>query len=143
MELDIEILGNGTLMCFMIVTPMILLAYAVEGRKTIQATSLDALFSFAGAALLIAVGGMLYLTNICKDQVSDQICEVVSFCLTLDHTAATMISFHSLWGLSLTLLSHERWETGGGQLLCDLCCHCLYFLCSFKPMYIQYRNISV
>ena len=76
MELDIEILGNGTLMCFMIVTPMILLAYAVEGRKTIQATSLDALFSFAGAALLIAVGGILYLTNICKDQVSDQICDV-------------------------------------------------------------------
>ena len=61
MELDIEILGNGTLMCFMIVTPMILLAYAVEGRKTIQATCLDALFSFAGAALLIAVGGTIYL----------------------------------------------------------------------------------
>ena len=41
----------------MIVTPLILLAYAVEGRKRIQATSLDPLFSFVGAALLIASGG--------------------------------------------------------------------------------------
>ena len=43
----------------MIVTPMILLAYAVEGRKRVQATSLDPLFSFVGAALLIASGGMV------------------------------------------------------------------------------------
>ena len=53
------ILGCGTLICFIIVTPMILLAYAVEGRKNIQATSLDALFSFAGACMLIAVGGKI------------------------------------------------------------------------------------
>ena len=44
----------------MIVTPLILLAYAVEGRKRVQATSLDPLFSFVGAALLIASGGMIY-----------------------------------------------------------------------------------
>jgi hypothetical protein len=56
-EADAEILGSGTLMCFILVTPMILLAYAVEGRKNVQATSLDALFSFAGACTLIAVGG--------------------------------------------------------------------------------------
>ena len=64
-EADAEILGCGTLICFMIVTPMILLAYAVEGRKNIQATSLDALFSFAGACMLIAVGGKInnYLTK--------------------------------------------------------------------------------
>ena len=36
---------------------MILLAYAVEGRKNVQATSIDALFCFAGACVLIAVGG--------------------------------------------------------------------------------------
>ena len=59
-EADAEILGSGTLMCFIIVTPMILLAYAVEGRKAIQATSLDALFSFAGACMLIATGGMKF-----------------------------------------------------------------------------------
>ena len=51
-------LNSGTLTCLMIVTPLILLAYAVEGRKRIQATSLDPLFSFVGAALLIASGGM-------------------------------------------------------------------------------------
>ena len=56
-EADAEILGQGTLLCLIIVTPMILLAYAVEGRKTVQQTSLDCLFSFAGACLLIAVGG--------------------------------------------------------------------------------------
>lgn len=37
---------------------MILLAYAVEGRKAVQASSLDALFSFTGACMLIATGGM-------------------------------------------------------------------------------------
>ena len=57
-EADAEMIGSGTLMCLMIVTPMILLAYAVEGRKNVQATSLDPLFSFAGAGLLIAAGGM-------------------------------------------------------------------------------------
>ena len=56
-EADAEMIGSGTLMCLMIVTPMILLAYAVEGRKNVQATSLDPLFSFAGAGLLIAAGG--------------------------------------------------------------------------------------
>merc|ERR1711997_176371 len=55
---DTEIIGNGALICLIIVTPMILLAYAVEGRKNVQATSLDAIFSFVGAAMLIAVGGM-------------------------------------------------------------------------------------
>ena len=56
-EADAEILGSGTLTCFIIVTPMILLAYAVEGRKEIQRTSIDALFCFAGACMLIATGG--------------------------------------------------------------------------------------
>merc|ERR1711944_89172 len=55
---DTEIIGNGALICLIIVTPMILLAYAVEGRKNVQATSLDALFAFAGATVLIASGGM-------------------------------------------------------------------------------------
>ena len=57
---DTEIIGNGALICLIIVTPMILLAYAVEGRKNVQATSLDALFAFAGATLLIASGGKYY-----------------------------------------------------------------------------------
>lgn len=52
-----NILGSGALLCFILVTPMILLAYAVEGRKNVQATSIDALFCFAGACVLIAVGG--------------------------------------------------------------------------------------
>ncbi len=56
-EADAEILGSGTLIALNIITPMILLAYAVEGRKNVQATSLDALFCFAGACLLIATGG--------------------------------------------------------------------------------------
>jgi|FrelakmetLWP11LW_1041352.scaffolds.fasta_scaffold612510_1 hypothetical protein len=32
-EADAEILGAGTVMAFTIITPMMLLAYAVEGRK--------------------------------------------------------------------------------------------------------------
>ena len=56
-EADAEILGTGTLLCLILVTPMILLAYTVEGRKAVQSTSLDCLFSFAGACLLIAAGG--------------------------------------------------------------------------------------
>ena len=59
-EADAEILGTGTLLCLIIVTPMILLAYCVEGRKVVQQTSLDCLFSFAGACLLIAAGGMKF-----------------------------------------------------------------------------------
>jgi len=71
-EADAEILGSGTLTCLMIVTPLILLAYAVEGRKRIQATSLDPLFSFVGAALLIASGGMTcFAWNNANNNVSD------------------------------------------------------------------------
>ena len=36
---------------------MMLVAYAVEGRKTIQSTSLDTILTFVAAALLIAAGG--------------------------------------------------------------------------------------
>jgi hypothetical protein len=32
-EVDAEILGAGTVMAFTIITPLMLLAYAVEGRK--------------------------------------------------------------------------------------------------------------
>merc|ERR550532_639962 len=32
-EADAEILGTGTLLCLILVTPMILLAYTVEGRS--------------------------------------------------------------------------------------------------------------
>lgn len=56
-EADAEILGAGVIMAFTIITPMILLAYAVEGRKRVQATYLDAAFCFVGAATLIAAGG--------------------------------------------------------------------------------------
>ena len=38
MEADAEILGTGAVTTFMIVTPMILLAYVIEGRKAIQAS---------------------------------------------------------------------------------------------------------
>ena len=48
---------------------MILLAYAVEGRKNVQATSLDALFSFAGACMLIAAGGTYFIFNTNKIQI--------------------------------------------------------------------------
>ena len=62
-EADAEILGTGTLLCLILVTPMILLAYSVEGRKAVQSTSLDCLFSFAGACLLIAAGGTFFSSN--------------------------------------------------------------------------------
>jgi hypothetical protein len=35
-EVDTEVLGTGAVMAFAVITPMILLAYAVEGRKQIQ-----------------------------------------------------------------------------------------------------------
>jgi hypothetical protein len=35
-EVDAEILGSGVVMAFSIISPLILLAYAVEGRKNIQ-----------------------------------------------------------------------------------------------------------
>ena len=35
-EVDTELLGSGAVMAFTIITPLILLAYAVEGRKTVQ-----------------------------------------------------------------------------------------------------------
>ena len=43
---------------YIIITPMLLLAYATEGRKAIQAMKLDAIFCFVGAIVLIAGGGM-------------------------------------------------------------------------------------
>ena len=56
-EVDAEILGSGAVMAFAIITPLLLLSYAIEGRKNIQATSLDPIFCFVGAATLIAAGG--------------------------------------------------------------------------------------
>lgn len=76
-EVDTEIIGSGSsfqfnsifiwfgkhvaslgaLVAFSIVTPMILLAYAVEGRKKVQSTTLDMLFSFVGATIFITAGG--------------------------------------------------------------------------------------
>jgi hypothetical protein len=44
-------------MAFSVITPLILLAYAVEGRKEVQATSLDYIFCGVAAGLLIAAGG--------------------------------------------------------------------------------------
>jgi len=35
-EVDTELLGSGAVMAFSIITPMILLAYAIEGRKNVQ-----------------------------------------------------------------------------------------------------------
>ena len=35
-EADAEILGAGVLMAYTLITPLMLLAYAVEGRKVIQ-----------------------------------------------------------------------------------------------------------
>ena len=54
-EVDIEILG-GCIMAFVVITPMILLAYAVEGSEAIQSTALDSIFCFTAAATLIATG---------------------------------------------------------------------------------------
>jgi hypothetical protein len=56
-EVDAEILGSGVVMAFTVISPLILLAYAVEGRKNVQATSLDTIFCFVAAATLIAAGG--------------------------------------------------------------------------------------
>jgi len=86
-EVDAEILGQGkstlcaaqkhghkitiflgAVMAFSVITPMILLAYATEGRKTVQATSLDLIFCFVAAATLIAAGGELFdLQSISKN----------------------------------------------------------------------------
>ncbi len=55
-EVDTEILG-GAVVAFVIITPLMLLAYAVEGTETIQRTSLDALFCITAAFTLIALGG--------------------------------------------------------------------------------------
>lgn len=57
MEVDAEILGTGTVVAFVIITPMILLAYSIYGHKRIQATSLDPIFCFIAACTLIASGG--------------------------------------------------------------------------------------
>ena len=35
-EVDTEMLGSGAVMAFTIITPLMLLAYAVEGRKNVQ-----------------------------------------------------------------------------------------------------------
>jgi len=58
MEADAEIVGTGATTAFLIITPMILIAYVVEGRKAIQAMKLDAMFCLVGAGTLIAAGGM-------------------------------------------------------------------------------------
>ena len=56
-EVDAEILG-GAVLCMNLVSPFLLLAYAMYGTDRIQSTSLDALFCVVGAGTLIALGGM-------------------------------------------------------------------------------------
>jgi len=56
-EIDTEFLG-GALVAFTIISPLMLLAYAVEGTNVIQRTSMDVLFSITGAFVLVALGGM-------------------------------------------------------------------------------------
>ncbi|CAB4056053.1 unnamed protein product [Lepeophtheirus salmonis] len=57
-EADAEILGQGTTMAYTIITPMLLIAYVVEGRRMVQSSSLDGLLTLVGAVLLIASGGI-------------------------------------------------------------------------------------
>ena len=57
-EVDTELLG-GAVLAFTIISPMLLLAYALEGVEVIQRTSMDILFSTVGGIVLIAVGGEL------------------------------------------------------------------------------------
>ena len=57
-EVDAEIIGVGTITAYTIISPMILLAYALYGRKTVQGTHLDILFTFIGAILFITSGGI-------------------------------------------------------------------------------------
>ena len=57
-EVDAEILGVGTITAFTIISPMLLLAYAIHGRKALQGTHLDCIFCFVGACLFIASGGI-------------------------------------------------------------------------------------
>ena len=59
-EVDAEIIGVGTITAFTIISPMILLSYALYGRKTVQGTHLDILFCMVGAILFITSGGILY-----------------------------------------------------------------------------------
>ena len=60
-EVDSEIVGAGAVMAFTVITPLILLAYVLEGREAVQRTSLDALLCFIAAGMLIAAGGGLTL----------------------------------------------------------------------------------
>ena len=55
-EVDTELLG-GVVMAYCVITPMILLAYSYEGTNVVQRTSMDVIFSFVGAFVLVAVGG--------------------------------------------------------------------------------------
>ena len=57
-EVDAEIIGVGTITAFTIISPMILLSYALYGRKTVQGTHLDILFCMVGAILFITAGGI-------------------------------------------------------------------------------------
>merc|ERR1712029_702686 len=67
-EADAEILGTGTLLCLILVTPMILLAYSVEGRKAVQSTSLDCLFSFASMPFDCCWRNDLFCMEQCQHQ---------------------------------------------------------------------------
>ena len=40
-EVDTEMLGSGAVMAFTVITPLMLLAYAVEGRKNVQVQSIE------------------------------------------------------------------------------------------------------
>jgi hypothetical protein len=61
-EVDAEILGAGTLMAFTIISPMILLAYAVEGRKVLEQGKLTE--GKGSVGLTSSLGYLVSLTNV-------------------------------------------------------------------------------
>ena len=65
-EVDAEIIGVGTITAFTIISPMILLAYSLYGRKAIQGTHLDILFCAVGAILFLTSGGICHVFNLFK-----------------------------------------------------------------------------
>ena len=65
-EVDAEIIGVGTITAFTIISPMILLAYSLYGRKAIQGTHLDILFCAVGAILFLTSGGIGHVFNLFK-----------------------------------------------------------------------------
>jgi len=69
-NIDVENLGNSTLVTFMVITLVLLVGYIIDGVEVIQDSILEPIWTLLGCLMFLASGIMVILTWSTEDYVS-------------------------------------------------------------------------